>query len=308
MNQSKTDVSPLRQRLIEELTLRGRSVNTIGNYVRALAELAGHYGMSPDRLDDEQLRAFVLMLHERKQSASTINVKVSAMRFFYSRVAGRPVDHLLKPLVRPKQGRKLPDPYSREEIARLLGACRLAWHRAFLSTVYGAGVRLEEACRLRPCQIHSSRGLLRVDKGKGAKDRYTILSPKLLEELRAYWRQCRKPGDRWIFPHAVRPDEPVGRKTAQMVFYNNIERAGLPNRGGIHSLRHSFATHLLESGVEITVVQKLLGHRFLGTTAHYLHVTRERVEATRSPLELLDAPQLHTRGASADGRSRQLER
>jgi len=295
MIKPKTDVSPLRQRLIEELTLRGCSVNTIGNYVRAIAELANHYRIRPDRLGDEQIRAFVLRLHARKQSASTICVKVSAMRFFYLHVLGRPVDEVVRPLLRPKKGRRLPNPYGRQEISRLLEACRLPWHRAFLMSVYGCGLRVEEACRLRPCQIQSARNLLRVDDGKGRKDRYTILSPKLLDELRAYWRECRNSGDRWLFPNTRHPERPSNRRTGQMVFYANIERAGLPNRGGIHCLRHSFATHLLEAGVEITVVQKLLGHRSLSTTARYLHVTQARISSTQSPLELLNAPRLFER-------------
>lgn len=279
-------------RLVEELTLRRRSVNTIDNYVRAVAELARFHGKRPDRLDDGQIRDYLLNLHQRKQAANTINVKICALRFFFQHVIGRNIDELIGSIIHPKVPRKLPNPYSRTQIARMFEGCRLPWHRAFLMTVYGAGLRLREACLLKPCHVHSDRGLLRIECGKGAKDRYSILSPTLLRELRQYWRDCRNANDVWLFPNTRDPRQPITRKAAQMVFYAAIKRAGLNNHGGIHSLRHSFATHLLETGVEVTVVQKLLGHRSLGTTARYLHVTAERLRDVQSPLELLEAPVL----------------
>lgn len=158
--------------------------------------------------------------------------------------------------------------------------------RAFLMTVYGAGLRLNEACHLKIADILPERSQIRVVLGKGGKDRYSILSPRLLHELRSYWRAFRP--KLWLFPSCSDPDEPMIDCTAQRFFNKALERAGLPNRGGIHSLRHSFATHLLEAGVEITVVQRLLGHSSLETTSVYLHVRQERMAQVAGPLQQLD--------------------
>jgi site-specific recombinase XerD len=153
-------------------------------------------------------------------------------------------------------------------------------------TVYGAGLRLGEACGLEPRHIDSARMQIRVEQGKGRKDRYTLLSARLLQELRAYWRMFQ-PG-RWLFPSSHDAQKPMPGNTGQRIFTQAVARAGLPSKGGIHSLRHSFATHLLESGVEITIVQRLLGHNSLSVTANYLHVRRERLAQVQSPLQLLD--------------------
>jgi site-specific recombinase XerD len=159
-------------------------------------------------------------------------------------------------------------------------------HRAFLMTVYGAGLRLNEACHLQAEHIDRARMQIRVEQAKGQKDRYTLLSPRLLEELDSYWRSFRP--RHWIFPSSRDPKAPLADATAQKIFYKAVARAGLPRKGGIHSLRHSFATHLLEGGVEITVVQRLLGHSNLSTTSNYLHVRQERLAQIKSPLQLLD--------------------
>ena len=167
--------------------------------------------------------------------------------------------------------------------------CRSAAQRTFLMTVYGAGLRLNEACHLKVKNIESGRMMLRVEQGKGRKDRYTILSPWLLEELRGYYRRQR-PGV-WLFPARRGGDVPMVDGTAQRIFYRSLARAGLPNRGGIHSLRHSFATHLLEDGVDLLTLKMLLGHSHFSTTAAYLHVSRRQLQAVRSPLDqILDDP------------------
>ena len=153
-------------------------------------------------------------------------------------------------------------------------------------TVYGAGLRLNEACHLKAEHLDSARGQIRVVQGKGKKDRYTLLSPRLLQELRQYWKCCRP--QVWLFPASRDPQQPMIDKTAQRIFYQAVARAGLPDKGGIHSLRHSFATHLLEAGVEITVVQRLLGHASLSTTTTYLHVRQERLAQIAGPLQWLD--------------------
>jgi integrase/recombinase XerD len=272
---------------MREFTLRGSSPRTIESYVGVAAALAKHYGRSPDRLSDEQIKAYLFALHtERHLSASTINVAVNALRFFYRHVLGRALDEVTRVLPRPKRQLRRPRVYSVEQIERLLVVgCRQPKARAFLATVYAAGLRLNEACHLQPTDIDSARMQIRVVQGKGRKDRYTLLSPKLLEQLRSYW-QLYRPGP-WLFFGRDRA-RPLSDGTGQKMFEAAVARAALPDKGGIHSLRHSFATHLLEAGVEITVLQRLLGHSYLVTTAGYLHVRQERLAQIKSPLELID--------------------
>jgi integrase/recombinase XerD len=279
-------MTPLRQQLITVLTLKKYSPKTHEAYVRAVADLAGYYRRSPERISNEEIKGYLLHLHEqRKLAASTLNVAVSGLRFFYAQVLDRSIAEVERALPRPKKPKPCARVYSRQEIKKLLEGCRQLRDRVFLMTVYGAGLRLSEACHLQSRDIESQRMMIRVNQGKGGKDRYTILSPFLLEELRGYWRMCHP--REWLFPSAWKPQKPLHEHTAQKIFYGALARAGLPNRGGIHCLRHSFATHLLESGVEITVLKMLLGHRSLTTTANYLHVSGERLAQIRSPLDLL---------------------
>lgn len=281
-------MTPLRQNFIRELVIRGTSPRTQETYVGAIARLAKHYQQSPDRLTDDQLKDYIFYLaHDKKLAASSLNQAVSAMRAFYSWVLRRSVDHLWLALPRVHRAIRRPQVFSIEELERLFTVgCPYAKHRAFLMTLYGAGLRLSEACRLKAEHIHPRRRQIRVDQGKGRKDRYTLLSPRLLQELRGYW-QCFRP-EHWLFPSTKDPGLPMDERVGQKMFYSAVERAGLPRRGGIHSLRHSFATHLLEAGVEITVVQRLLGHSSLATTSNYLHVRQERLRQVQSPLQLLD--------------------
>jgi len=280
-------MTPLRQQLITALTLKRYSPKTHEAYLGAVAALARYYGRSPERLGDEEIKAYLLHLHtERGLSASTLNVALSGLRFFYRQVLERSIAEVEKALPRPKKPRRYARAYSLEEIRRLLlEGCRQLKHRVFLMTVYGAGLRLNEACHLKPADIESERMMIRVNQGKGAKDRYTLLSPWLLDELRQYWRTYRP--ERWLFPSSQDPQRPLIDRSAQKMFYSALERCGLPNRGGIHALRHSFATHLIEAGVEITVIKMLLGHRSLATTANYLHVSGERLSQIKSPLDFL---------------------
>lgn len=249
--------------------------------------LAKHYHQPPDQLSDEQLKDYVFYLaQERGLAPATLNQTVYALRTFYQLVLNRPIAELRQCLPPVKRAVHRPQVFSIQEMEKLLTVgCLHPKHRAFLMTVYGAGLRLNEACHLKPAHIDSARMLIRVEEGKGRKDRYTLLSPRLLEELRAYYTIVR-PG-RWLFFGRNR-ELPLPEGTGQAIFDLAVKRAGLPKKGGIHSLRHSFATHLLESGVEITVVQKLLGHSSLSSTVTYLHVRRERVSQVQSPLQLLD--------------------
>ncbi len=281
-------MTTLRYQFTRELALRGMSPRTVDAYVKAVAGLAKHYQQSPDQLSDEQLKEYLYYLaKERQLAASSLNVAVSGMRAFYEWVVHRPCPELWRALPRCRRDVRRPQVFDVSEVEQLLTVgCLHPKHRAFLMTVYGAGLRLGEACRLEPRHIDSARMQIRVQHGKGRKDRYTLLSPRLLQELRAYWRMFRP--QRWLFPASRDATQPMDPNMGQKIFYVAVERAGLADKGGIHCLRHSFATHLLESGVEITIVQRLLGHNALSTTANYLHVRRERLAQVQSPLQLLD--------------------
>ena len=281
-------MSILRQQLIQELVLRNYSPRTQEAYVSAVYQLAKFYRRPPDQLSDQELKDYLFHLAgARKLSASSRNQATSALRFFYAHVLGRPVEFLARVLPRPRQETRRPQVFSPGELERLFTiGCTHPRHRAFLMTVYGAGLRLNEACHLQAGHIDSARQQIRVVQGKGKKDRCTLLSPRLLEELRRYWQWCRP--RHWLFPASRNPQAPMIDTTGQRIFYSAVARAGLPDKGGIHALRHSFATHLLEAGVEITVVQRLLGHASLSTTSTYLHVRQERLAQIAGPLQLLD--------------------
>jgi integrase/recombinase XerD len=281
-------MTTLRQQFIRELVIRGTSPRTQESYVAAVYGLAKHYHKAPDQIGDEQLKDYMFYLgQERKLAPASLNLTNCALRSFYQLVLQRPVEKVRLSLPWVAKAIHRPRVYSVAELEKLLTVgCRHPKHRAFLMTVYGAGLRLNEACHLKPAHIDSARMQLRVEQGKGRKDRYTLLSPRLLQELRSYWKICRP--SVWLFPAARDPQQPMLDGTAASIFKHAIRRAGLPNKGGIHSLRHSFATHLLEAGVEITVVQRLLGHTSISTTVTYLHVRRERVSEIQSPLQLLD--------------------
>ena len=281
-------MTPLREAFIRELVLRGIAARTQESYIAAVYHLAKHYRLPPDRLDAQQLQDYVLFLiRERHLARSSVNQAISAFRAFYGWVLHRDVTALRRTLPRMKKPIRRPQVYSCGEIERLLTqGARSSRDRAFLMTVYGAGLRLNEACQLRLQDLDGERHQIRVVQGKGNKDRYTLLSPCLLEELRAYYRVEQPLA--WLFPAPRDPLQPLSGKTAQVTFWRAVERAGLPDRGGIHSLRHSFATHLLEAGVELPIIQRLLGHSSLATTSVYLHVRAERLGQVQSPLQLLD--------------------
>ena len=281
-------MTTLRQQFIRELVIRGTSPRTQESYIGVVYGLAKHYHQPPDQITDEQLKDYMFYLaQERKLAPASLNVAICALRSFYQLVLQRPVERVRLSLPWVYKAIHRPRVYSVEELEKLLTVgCPHPKHRAFLMTVYGAGLRLNEACHLKFCHIDSARMQLRVEQGKGRKDRYTLLSPRLLQELRSYWKICRPAV--WLFPAVRNPQQPILDGTAAKIFWNAVQRAGLPNKGGIHSLRHSFATHLLEAGVEITVVQRLLGHSSISTTVTYLHVRSERLAQIQSPLQLLD--------------------
>ena len=279
-------MTPLRAKMIRELQLRRKAPKTIEAYVTAVAQLGRFFGRSPEQISLEEIRDFLHhLITVRKVAYSTCNQKLAGIRFFYREVLGQQAFELRVPA---KRSGRLPEPLSRGEIARLLDATCNTKHRLLLMTTYGGGLRVSELVRLKPRDIHADRMLIRVDQGKGHKDRYTLLSPRLLEELRVYWRAYRP--QTWLFEGA-RAGCHLAVATAQKVFDRAKERAGVRHGNGIHCLRHSFATHLMEAAVPLPVIQRLMGHSCLSTTAKYLHVTGQQLGRIRSPLELLRRPE-----------------
>ena len=279
-------MTPLRAKMIRELELHRKAPKTIEAYVSAVAQLGRFYGRSPEKISLEEIRDFLHhLITVQKVAYSTCNQKLAGIRFFYREVLGEQDFQLRVPA---KRSGRLPEPLSRSEIARLLDATSNTKHRLLLMTTYGGGLRVSELVRLKPRDIHAERMLVRVEQGKGHKDRYTLLSPRLLEELRAYWRTYRP--QTWLF-EGSRAGRHLAVATAQRVFDRAKERAGVRHGNGIHCLRHSFATHLMEAGVPVPVIQRLMGHASLSTTAKYLHVTGQHLGTIQSPLELLRRPE-----------------
>jgi len=277
-------MTPLRKKMIRELELRRKAPTTVTSYVKAVEELARYYRRSPDRISTEEIRDYMhFLIVGKKLSYSSCNHKIVAINFFFREVVRRKVE-LRVPM---KRSGRLPEPLSREEVARLLDAAENQKHRVLMMTAYSAGLRVSELVRLKPQDIHSDRMLIRVNQGKGRKDRYTLLSQRLLDELRAYWRASRP--ESWLFPNQTRTDH-MPTCTPARAFYRLKQRAGITHGRGIHTLRHSFATHLLEAGVDLRTIQILMGHTSLNTTVKYLHVTEKHLEQTKSPLDLLRLP------------------
>jgi site-specific recombinase XerD len=277
-------MTTLRQKFIDEMEIRGFSENSIQSYVGMVRRLARYFMRSPDQITDEELKHYLLhRIREEQCATATIIVDVSAFRFFYQHVVGRSVDDLMKALPRMRQPVTRPRVYSPEQVERLLSVEGINLkHRTLLMSTYAAGLRVSEVCGLKPTDILSARMQIRIEQGKGHKDRYVILSPKLLEMLRIYWKAYRP--KHWLFPgHS--PDKPLGRISALRVFHRAVTLAGLPRLGGIHCLRHSFATHCLEAGVDVMSLKQLLGHSKLATTSNYLHVSQQRLEQIQSPLD-----------------------
>jgi site-specific recombinase XerD len=270
--------------MLEELQRRNYSSKTIRLYLRHVAEFAKHFHRSPDQLGAEDIRQYQLFLiQEKKLAWSSYNQIVCALRFFYAKTLKRAF--LLEEIPFPRMEQRLPTILSPEEVARILTVPPHLKTRALLMTIYAAGLRRSEAAHLRVNDIDSARMTITVRQGKGQKDRLVMLSPVLLQILRQYWRH-NKP-KQWLFP-GENPDQPISDNDVFAVFHNAVRRAGITKKVSPHSLRHSFATHLLESGTDLRTIQILLGHRSLKTTARYLHVSQQHVRATASPLDSLN--------------------
>lgn len=280
-------MSPLRKQMEADMAIRGLAYRTRETYVESVAKLAKFYGRGPDRIDEAEVQRYLLhLLEERKLAHSSCNVMASALEFFYRVTLKRRETEFCLP--RPKVPAKLPQILSREEVAALIEQTSNVKHRALLMATYGGGLRLQELCHLKLGDIDSDRMTLRVEQGKGAKDRYTLLSPRLLAELRRYWLACRP--RLWLFPSPRDPDQPLSKHTAHRIFHAAKDRAGITKAGGIHALRHAFATHMLEAGVDVHTIQRLMGHDSLSTTARYFHLAQKHLSGTASPLELLGRP------------------
>ena len=276
-------MTPLRQRMIEDMKLRNLSASTQDNYIRYVAGLARHFGKSPDLLGPREVRAYQLyLIKERGLCANSMTVVVCALRFFYRVTAPR--DWVVDEIPAPRQPRRLPVVLSPTEIAQFFDAVRHIKYRAILMTAYATGLRVSEITHLKARDIDSSRMTIRVDQGKGKKDRYVMLSPRLLKVLRIYWMTCR-PRD-WLFPGG-KPDRPISVSSVDRVCKQARHDAGIKKRVTPHILRHSFATHLLESGTDLRIIQVLLGHTSPRTTARYTHVAVHNLQGTQSPFDTL---------------------
>jgi integrase/recombinase XerD len=285
---SRQPVSALRMRMIEDMIVRGFSEKTRNDYIRNVRAFAAFIGRSPDTATAEDLRRFQLHQTLSGMQPPSINSAVSALRFFFTVTLDRP--DLARRLTVVPQPRRLPAVLSAEEVVLLLQAARGAKYKAALATAYGAGLRVSEVVALKIGDVDSERMLLRVERGKGRKDRHTMLSPQLLELLRTWWREGRRRGillpRGWLFP-GRNPIEPLSTRQLNRAVHAAAEAAGIKKRVSPHTLRHSFATHLLEQDTDIRVIQVLLGHAKLDTTALYTRVANTTIRSVTGPLDRL---------------------
>lgn len=279
-------MTALRRRMDDDMLARGFADRTRESYLWAVRGLARFYHRSPDQISDAEIQGYLVhLLRERQRSWSTCNIVVNGLRFFYHTTLKR--DRITFTIPSPRQSGKLPVVLSREEVQRLINSAKNLRHRTMLLTTYAAGLRLTEVLHLQVHDIDSARMTIRVEQGKGGKDRYTVLSPRLLEALRAYWRVEHPRG--WLFPtRGAGLPRPMDPSSLQKAYQRAKQRAGITKPGGIHTLRHCFATHLLEAGVDLHTIQRLLGHGHLTTTTRYFQLTRHTQVAPGSPLDLLD--------------------
>lgn len=286
-------MTALRQRMIEDLHLRGYAERTVGAYVSAVARLAQYHHTAPDRLSEDQLREYLLHLTSgRKLARASLTVALCGIRFFYEQTLGR--HWTILDIARPKREKKLPVVLSREEVWRVLAAVRTPAYRACLTTIYACGLRLLEGTQLHVPHVDGSRRLLHVHHGKGGVDRMVPVPQAALALLRAHWRTHRNPV--WVFPapgrRPARPLNdpaigPIGPTSLQKAFVLAVRQSGVSKPAHVHTLRHSYATHLLEAGVPVSLIQEYLGHSSPSTTAIYTHVTRELRDTALDPINEL---------------------
>jgi integrase/recombinase XerD len=291
MSHTTKPVSPLRQRMIEDMALRKLAPKTQSHYLRAVINLTCFLGRSPDTASPEDLRRYQLHLVETGISRISLNHTITALRFFF----GVTLDHaeVMAKMSSVREPRKLPVVLSREEVARLIDAAGKPKYQAVLSVAYGAGLRASEVIALKVGDIDSTRMTLRIEQGKGRKDRYAMLSPVLLKCLRVWWQAAHAKGKMldggWLFP-GQNPVNPMSTRQLNRICHMAAAAADIDKRVSMHTLRHSYATHLLEQKVDIRVIQVLLGHKKLETTALYAQVATDVLRKVVSPLESLRPP------------------
>jgi site-specific recombinase XerD len=288
MNAQPERISPLRQRLLDDMRMRKFAPTTQSHYLRAVRRLAEYLGRSPATATVEELRRFQLHLVDQGTSPGALNAAISGLKFFFDVTVNRPdLVARIHPVRVPKT---LPVVLSPEEVARLIAAAENLKYQTALSVAYGTGLRASEVVSLKVGDIDSQRMLLRVEQGKGRKDRYAMLSPILLERLRVWWRVARRQGKMldggWLFP-GMDPINPLTARQLNRAIHAAADAARIDKRVSMHTLRHSFATHLLEQKVDIRVIQVLLGHKKLETTARYTQVANDVLRQVISPLEQL---------------------
>jgi site-specific recombinase XerD len=279
----------LRQQMIRQMDLKNLSSHTRRSYLSAVTNLANHYRQSPESITAEMIEDYLLYLkNEKGNSVQSCCLKLTGLRFFYKHVLNQPIAIGFS---LPKTPRRLPTVLTQEQVGKIIRAPGNLKHRLLLMTTYAAGLRVGEVRRLKPEHIDSQRMLLKVVNGKGRKDRYTMLSKKLLAELRGYYQACRP--QTYLFPSSFKKkkDQPLSYESVRCVYEHARKKAGVKNGRGLHTLRHSFATHLLEAGYDIRKIQVLLGHSRLSTTMIYLHVSRETLAKVPSPLDLIEMDQ-----------------
>jgi integrase/recombinase XerD len=278
----------LRKMMLEELERRNYAQTTIHSYLRAVADFSLHFHRPPNQLGSDHIRQYQAYLFtQRKLAPSTVTQRLAALRFFYIKTLRKPVSVAETPY--PKKVQRLPIILSAEEVAQLIDSAVTAFHRILLMTLYATGVRRAELARLKITDIDSRRMIIRIQGGKGRKDRDVMLSPTLLKALREYWRGLRRKPTDWLFPggrwHTA--NHPITTKVVWNACQKAAQRAGIHKKIHPHTLRHCFATHLLEAGADLRTIQVLLGHRDLEETTIYLHLSQRHLNATASPLDSL---------------------
>jgi site-specific recombinase XerD len=279
-------MSPLRRRMIEDMTIRKFAPKTQHDYLQRVKNFAAYLGRSPDTASSEDVRHYQLHLTASGVGVPTVNQTVSTLRFFFKVTLGRP--DLVERTAFVREPRKLPVVLSPEEVMRLLDAAPGLKYKAALSVAYGAGLRVSEVVALKVSDIDSKRMIIRVEQGKGRKDRYVMLSPHLLELLRAWWRAARPQG--WLFP-GRNPVQPMTTRQLNRACHAAADTAEIGKPVSMHTLRHSFATHLLEQNIDIRVIQVLLGHAKLDSTALYTRVATKTIQQVMSPLDRITLTQ-----------------
>ena len=296
-------MTPLRQRMLDELQRRNYNADTIRGYIHAVKDFAEYFGKSPEAMGADEVREFQLyMIRDKKLALGTVALRMGALRFLYKKTLRRrdlDIDDL--PLVRAP--RKLPVVLSQEEVVRLIEGAPNLHYRTLLMLLYATGLRRAEAVRLKISDVDTSLMLIHVHQGKGSRDRDLPLTPKLLEALREYWQSCKRKPRVYLFPSRfppIEPERPISDKVVWHACHEAALRAGLTKRIAPHTLRHSFATHMLEAGTDLRTIQLLLGHERLKDTAVYLHVSRRHLQAAINPLDQITIQDFYKEGENGE--------